>query len=176
MVQDPGSVLVRDSFQALSYLPWSGYVQGLESNIETHILSAFFTTEWLSNDHEGLMLELLKIDLRNAGQYDIFVEHTAFMLLLTAACADQKNYALDRHYAWLRKRGEDLATGRKSLLATIINKNGNHWVGMVINFVLFMAIQWRTRFPLISSKLSTGGLDTTPAPRLLMMPFLSLIN
>jgi hypothetical protein len=63
MVQDPGSVLVRDSFQALSYLSWSGYIQGLESNIETHILSAFFTTEWLSDDHEELMLELLKIDL-----------------------------------------------------------------------------------------------------------------
>jgi hypothetical protein len=56
------------------------------------------------------------------------------MLLLTAAWADRKNYASDRHYAWLRKRGKDLATGRKSLLATIINKNGNHWVGMAIDF------------------------------------------
>jgi hypothetical protein len=132
--QEPGSVLVREALQALSYLPWSGYVEGLESKVETHNLSAFFTTEWLSDNHEELMLELLKIDLRNAGQHDILVEHTAFMLLLAAAHADRQNYASDRHYAWLRMRGEDLATGRKSSLATIVNQNGNHWVGTAIDF------------------------------------------
>ncbi|KAF8954679.1 hypothetical protein BDZ97DRAFT_1927882 [Flammula alnicola] len=93
MVQEPESVL------------------GLESKIETHILSAFFTTEWLSDDHKQLMLELLKIDLQKAGQHDILVEHTAIILLLTAAYADRQNYASDWHYAWLRMHGEDLAAG-----------------------------------------------------------------
>lgn len=56
------------------------------------------------------------------------------MLLLAAAHADRQNYASNRHYAWLRMRGEDLATGRKSSLATIVNQNGNHWVGIAIDF------------------------------------------
>ena len=134
MVQEPRSVLIREALQAISYLPWSGYIEGLESKVKTHNLSAFFTTEWLSDNHEELMLELLKIDLRNAGQHDILVEDTAFMLLLAAAHAERQNYASDQHYAWLRMRGEDLATGRKSSLATIINQNGNHWVGTAIDF------------------------------------------
>lgn len=67
--------------------------------------------EWLSDDHEQLMLELLKIDLQNEGQHDVLVDHTAFMLLLTATYEDQSNYTSSRHYTWLRMHGEDLATG-----------------------------------------------------------------
>ena len=80
------------------------------------------------------MLELLKMDLRNEGQHDVLVDHTAFALLLTAAYEDRDNYTSNQHYAWLRKRGEDLAAGQKSSLVTIVNQNSNHWIGTIIDF------------------------------------------
>ena len=134
MTWEPESALAQRAFQVLTNLPWSNYLNGIEEKIETHILSAFLTTEWLSNDHEQLMLELLKMDLQNNGQHDVLVDHTAFALLLTAAYEDRGNYTSNQHYAWLRKRGEDLATGQKSSLVTIVNQNSNHWIGTIIDF------------------------------------------
>ena len=92
------------------------------------------------------MLELLKMDLQNKGQHDVLVDHTAFALLLTTAYEDQENYTSNQNYAWLRKRGEDLATGQKSSLVTIVNQNSNHWIGTIIDFKAMLG-QLRTAGP-----------------------------
>lgn len=79
------------------------------------------------------MLDLLKKDLEEENQGYIFVENTAFSLLLKAAMADQQNYPKNKHYEWLREKGEALANGEKTHLATIVNIDGSHWVSVVIN-------------------------------------------
>lgn len=87
----------------------------------------------MADEHELLMLNLLKRDLEEEGQGNIFVENTAFSLLLKAAMTDQQNYPIKRHYQWLRERGRALANGENTHLATIVNVEGNHWVVVIIN-------------------------------------------
>ena len=79
------------------------------------------------------MLDLLKKDLEDEGQGNIFVENTACSLLLKATKADQQHYPMERHYQWLREKGEALANGENTHLATIINIDGNHWVAVIID-------------------------------------------
>lgn len=109
-------------------------VQLLLQSPSSDVLSAFFTTEWLSDDHEYLMLQLLKKDLQDEDQHNIFMENTTFFLMLTAAYNNHENYKSDGHYRWLRQRSEDLTAGRMSCLATIVNQNNNHWVALIIDY------------------------------------------
>ena len=126
------SELLQAAVRSLSYTPWLENVP-LNKVVGIQKLAAFFTTEWLADDHELLMLDLLKKDLEDEGQGNIFVENTAFSLLLKATKADQQNYPMERHYQWLREKGEALANGENTHLATIINIYGNHWVAVIIN-------------------------------------------
>jgi hypothetical protein len=132
MDEDVDSVLLKAAFQALSYVPWSGHVP-LNNVVHIHHLSAFFTTEWLTDKHELLMLDLLKEDLQQEGQYNILVENTAFSLLLKATNSDQQFYPTKKHYKWLRDKGEALKKGEYTHLATIVNINEVHWVAVIID-------------------------------------------
>jgi hypothetical protein len=124
--------LLRAVILSLSYTPWSENVP-LNKVVSVQKLSAFLTTEWLADEHELLMLDLLKRDLEEEGQSYIFVENTAFSLLLKAAKADQQNYPNKKHYQWLREKGKALANGQKTHLVTIINIDSSHWVAVIIN-------------------------------------------
>ena len=126
------SDLLQAAVLSLSYTPWDDPVP-LNEVVSTQKLSAFLTTEWLADEHELLMLDLLKKDLEAEGQHYIFVEDTAFSLLLKAANADQQNYPTKKHYQWLREKGEALANGEKTHLATIVNIDGSHWAAVVVN-------------------------------------------
>jgi hypothetical protein len=133
---NPGSELLQNVFSRLAAMPWSGQLPPnvYGNTIPIHELSAILTTEWLSDNHELIMLDLLGEDLQSRGQNDILIENTAFFLLLSAAYSDRQDYGAKKHYSWLRERGDALARGEKSYLATIANKNDVHWVALVINF------------------------------------------
>ena len=131
-IDKKNSELLQAALRSLSYTPWFGNVP-LNEVVTVQKLSAFLTTEWLADEHELLMLDLLKKDLDDEGQGHIFVENTAFLLLLKAAKADQQNYPIKKHYQWLRERGEALANGDKTHLATIVNIEGSHWVAVIID-------------------------------------------
>ena len=124
--------LLQATVRSLSYTPWLENVP-LNEVVSTQKLSTFLMTEWLADEHELLMLDLLKRDLEEEGQGNIFVENTAFSLLLKAVKADQQNYPIKKHYQWLREKGEALAGGQKTHLATIVNIDDSHWVAVIIN-------------------------------------------
>lgn len=134
MNQDPESIPLRRAFNALSHIPWTGQLQGFHDTIELEKLSTYFTQEWLSDDHELVMLSALKDDLRAAGKEDSFIENTSFMLLLGNAYKDQQKYTTERCYEWLRHRGDELAIGEKRYLSTIANQDGVHWVAIILDF------------------------------------------
>ena len=119
------SDLLQAALQSLSYTPWLENVL-LNKVVSVQKLSAFLTTEWLADEHKLLILDLLRKDLEEEGLGNIFVENTAFSLLLNAAMADQQNYLTKKHYQWLREKGEALANGENTHLATIINIGNNH--------------------------------------------------
>lgn len=97
--------------------------------------------EWLSDEHELLLLNLLQEDLHESNRYDTFIEDTAFILLLTGTYNDQQQYPIDKQYQWLRNRGTSLAEGHMKSLATIVNQNGNHWSLTLKTRIYPMAIQ-----------------------------------
>jgi len=100
--------------------------------VATQCLAGFFTTEWLSDEHESMMLDLLREDVKKEESTDVVIETVWFIGLLMRAHADQENYGKNG-YLWLVERGED-TSHHGARLVTIANKNGNHWVALIIDF------------------------------------------
>jgi Ulp1 protease family, C-terminal catalytic domain len=135
MARNQDDLLLQETFNSLAYVPWTGYLQGLHSTIQSHQLSVYFTRDWLTDDHLLVMLDTLKADLVMTGQDNYFIENTAFMTLLSGAYHNKDEYQTEHLYGWMRKRGEDLASGRKRYLATVANQDNVHWVALVVDFV-----------------------------------------
>jgi Ulp1 protease family, C-terminal catalytic domain len=135
IARHPTSQPLQNAFNTLSYLPWTGRLSGFPNSIELHQLSIYFTREWLTDDHELVMLDVLKKDLADLECADnIFIENTAFTTLLTAAYEAKREYTTRRSYEWMRTRGEELATGQKRFLATIVNQDNVHWTALIFDF------------------------------------------
>jgi hypothetical protein len=120
---------------ALLYTPWTGRLQGFRNTIDLQQLSAYLTREWLTDEHELLMLDVLKSDLLANNCTNHFIEDPAFTTLLEVAYKNQEDYTTSNGYQWIRTRGEELASGQKRYLATIVNQHGTHWTAVVIDFV-----------------------------------------
>lgn len=119
----------------LPHLPWTGNLTGFTNTIDIHQLSAFMTDEWLTDDHELMMLDILKQDLAATNCVDkVFIENTAFLTLLTVASQNQQEYNSSQAYKWIRNRGKDLASGQKHYLATIVNQDNVHWTALILDF------------------------------------------
>jgi hypothetical protein len=124
---------LRKAFNSLAYVPWTGQLQGVHDTIEIHQLSSYFTRDWLTDDHELVMLSMLKDTLATEGD-NCYVENTAFMTLLAAAHDKKDEYGTERAYGWIRKRGEDLTSCQKRYLATVANQDNSHWVALILDF------------------------------------------
>ena len=90
--------------------------------------------EWLGDEHLLLMLDLLREDVSEKYQNRVLIENTHFATLLAAAYNEREKYMTRRSYGWIRDRGNQLANGNKAYLATIVNQNNTHWVGLIIDF------------------------------------------
>ena len=87
----------------LLHLPWTGNLTGFTNTIDIHQLSAFLTDEWLTDDHELIMLDILKQDLATANCSDnVFIENMAFLTLLTVACHNQQDYNSSQAKKWIQ--------------------------------------------------------------------------
>jgi len=119
---------------ALLYTPWTGQLQGFTNTIDLQQLSAYLTHEWLTDEYELLMLDVLKSDLLANNCTNIFIEDPAFATLLEVAYENQEDYTTSKGYQWIHTRGEELASGQKQYLATIVNQHDMHWTAVVIDF------------------------------------------
>lgn len=119
----------------LSRLPWTGNIPSIETVIRIDRLSMFLTTKWLRDDQELILLDLLRHDLtlsERAG--NVFIENTAFTVLLGDLYANQVDYEENRSNEWVRLRGQGLASGEQRYLVTIVNHENIHWTGLIIDF------------------------------------------
>jgi hypothetical protein len=133
----PLAPLVTNVYAVLAGLPWNGQLSGRKIPITT--LSAYMTTEWLSDEHESQMLELLRQDLlRTALNSEVEVEEIHFIPLLCNAYSNRSQYPMDRHWTWLREKGHAIATPmgvrRQGQAVALSNVGGNHWVAIVLDF------------------------------------------
>ncbi|TFK63784.1 hypothetical protein BDN72DRAFT_722976, partial [Pluteus cervinus] len=133
-IQSTPTNLLRRAKLALNHIPWTGHLLGFPNSAELHHLSMYLTPDWLGDEHELIMLDLLKDDLSNEGQQGILIENTHFTLLLMAAYNERDEYAVGKSFKWLHERGLQLAQGEKRQLATITNLNDVHWVSYVVDF------------------------------------------
>jgi hypothetical protein len=135
MARNQDDLLLQKASNSLAYVPWTGYLQGFHSTITLPQLSVYLTRDWLTDDHLLVMLDTLKEDLKTTGGDIYFIENTAFMTLLSGAYHNKDEYQTEHLYGWMRKRGEDLASGQKRYLATVANQDNVHWVALVVDFV-----------------------------------------
>ena len=131
----PNDRLLRCVLDTLSRIPWTGQLRVCQNSIDIHKLWVFLSKEWLSDDHLLVMLDLLQEDISTKYQNQIFIENTHFMNILTAAYHEHTQYTSERSFRWVRERGQQLAAGEKTHLATIVNKSNVHWVALIIDFM-----------------------------------------
>lgn len=132
----PKDPLLTSVLNTLSHIPWTGQLHVFKNSINIDKLWVFLSKEWLSDDHLLVMLDLLQEDIATELQNQIFIENTHFMNILMAAYNEHTKYTsdLERSFRWVRERGQQLAAGEKTHLATIVNKNNVHWVALIIDF------------------------------------------
>ncbi|THU85169.1 hypothetical protein K435DRAFT_686053 [Dendrothele bispora CBS 962.96] len=129
--------LIDEVYDTLSSLEWSGIISGFPIQIERHYLSAFFTNEWLSSEHEDLLMDLLRGEVNDNGSaWRVELPNESGMFIPKIKLAYQKKdiYAESiTEFRWLHRIASRLVTGTKTLLGTLANVCGNHWVAIVIN-------------------------------------------
>ncbi|TFK59107.1 hypothetical protein BDN72DRAFT_748184, partial [Pluteus cervinus] len=116
----------------LSWLPWSGTLSGYLTSIPTSSLSTYLTIDWLSDEHESVMLEILGKDVHELDR--IIIRDALFYTILTSAYTNRYNYSTDHHYDWLRDLGIQLRTEKSQLLTIAHLADQHHWVAVVIDF------------------------------------------
>jgi hypothetical protein len=131
-LQDCG--LLEESLHVALALPWGIQVPGFDLSCKMQYLSYFFTTQWLTDDHEALMLDFLQgkailLAPHKSLSFPSVFLHTSIIL----AFENPASYAQDKHIAWLRDLGNTYSTSR-STVVMISNLNNNHWVAIVLDF------------------------------------------
>ncbi|KAJ7050612.1 hypothetical protein C8F01DRAFT_1344185 [Mycena amicta] len=130
----PGNVAAQTAHTKMLALPWGGSLAGFDERVGLPALARFCTRDWLQTTHINLMLELVDLrgELSAAGLQVLPSEHGRDIMDLYADGGE--GYDTEKGYAKLRKQGQDFGTGLDAKLATVVNINANHWVGLVIDF------------------------------------------
>jgi hypothetical protein len=128
--------VVEEVFHALSTLTWDENLQGFSPNATDSLenLTAYASTNWLNGEHANQMLDLLKIDIEQAGLSAIEVANTYFYAKISQGYEDVEKYTSHSSFRVYRHMGHMLATGALDLLAFLANLNQNHWVAVVLDF------------------------------------------
>ncbi|KAG6917111.1 hypothetical protein DXG01_003931 [Tephrocybe rancida] len=93
----------------LPQLPWDGHIPEFATKIPVKSLCSYLTTEWLTDDHEATMFELLSYHATELLSSDsIRIQTPFFVSLLTAAYRNREQYESSKSYKWLRELGKDL--------------------------------------------------------------------
>ena len=135
---DDTNSLTKQVHNALACISWAGNINGFSASITTDHLATYLTKNWFSDEHENQMLYFLQREVsRERRDEGIDICDTFFMTRLINLSQDADGpelYATAANYAWLRKKGQELATGILEKLVTIANISDNHWIALVIDF------------------------------------------
>lgn len=130
--------LINRVYNALACISWAGNINGFSASISTDHLATYLTKDWFSDEHENQMLYLLKQEVsREKRDNGIDVCDTFFMKRLIDLLRDvggSNRYATATNYAWLRERGQELATGVLDTMVTLANIGENHWIALIVDF------------------------------------------
>jgi hypothetical protein len=93
---------LQQAFDTLLQMAWTGRLQLFYNRINLNELSIYFTSDWLTDDHELVMLNSLKEDLIIIGKAnESFIKNMAFMELLGNTFRSQHTCYTEKSYEWL---------------------------------------------------------------------------
>jgi hypothetical protein len=121
---------------ALLQLPWGGKTAAFGADNEpTHLLSCYLSNQWLRSAHITQQLELMRIDLKRTGINDceIIPPYTFDILQQMYQAREAIPYGKDGARRNIWGLGEEVLLGRRKAIAGIVNLNGNHWAGVVVD-------------------------------------------
>lgn len=99
-------------------------------------IAQFVGTDWLTNEHINILMEMLQCDLIATGldKVKVITETTGFMTKLQQAYDHSEHYGDGRQeHCWLERIGQSLVNGSYHHLAFIANVRQNHWVACVVD-------------------------------------------
>lgn len=139
--QDPKSESCRrtaDEFRTVLFsLCWGGVVHGFTDSMPIHSLSTFLSRDWLTDEHIGLMLDILQ--LRISAVPELALRHSICNVFTTSIIrrvyeADgHENYSFESRHRDLWRIGEDLAAGERDSAAMMSYIDTNHWTVLVVD-------------------------------------------
>jgi hypothetical protein len=136
-VAAPHTALIRKVYDGLSCIAWAGTIRGFSASIGTHYLATYATRDWLTDEHESQMLDLLRYDvLREGSGEHAEIESIFFLSKLQDAYRDQENYGTHIRHRWIRGQGQALSTGTREQLVILANIGDNHWIALILDFKL----------------------------------------
>ena len=128
--------LIKQVSSVLSKLSWKDTIKGFPVQIQPELLTSYITQSWLSDEHENQMLHLLEKELAvHHPESNTNITTTYFFQILSQLHQDGTYDTLEaRRTPWVRRKGQELATGVYDRFVTIVNINENHWVPIVVDF------------------------------------------
>lgn len=122
----------------LLQLSWGGKTAAFGMDNEPiNLLAHYLSKQWFQCTHIHQQLELLRLDLKCAG-----ILHCELLSLYTFEILQQMyqacksiSYGKDKAQRDIWALGKEIASGHQTIIASITNVNGNHWVGILIDVV-----------------------------------------
>lgn len=126
----------------LLQLPWGGQTAGFgKDNEPMHLMSRYLSHRWLQSTHINQQLDILRFDLQRAGIINCEITSPYTFDIIAQMHQAREGTPYCRDGAGVRKNiwgiGEELSSGRRKVLASVTNVNGNHWVAIVVNATNF---------------------------------------
>lgn len=134
---DETLALISQIYNMLSCISWSEDLKGFSARISTRFLATYLTVDWLNDEHESQMLDLLRHEIHYRGNMKIDVGDIFFISRLKEVSKRPADYGSSSCYIWLQRKGEELNDGTFNKFVVISNIRQNHWVAIVVDFECF---------------------------------------
>ncbi|KAF8238064.1 hypothetical protein L208DRAFT_1155032, partial [Tricholoma matsutake] len=112
-----------------------GMIHGFSAKVGTHYLVTYAMHDWLTDEHETQMLDLLRWEVLRERMGDrVEIESIFFLEKLKDAFHNQKDYTTGVQHRWVRGEGQALGTSAQEQLVLLANVRGDHWVALILDF------------------------------------------
>ena len=129
--------LVAEARSILRDLPWTGKTWAFTDSEPLSTFAQYLSSGWLASTHIHQQLDLLRHRLlQDLPVHDFNLLPTHFFnRLVNVYKHHQHDYADTQQFREMWQRGEELGKPefQRMRVGGVINTNGNHWVGIVIN-------------------------------------------
>ena len=100
-IPSPSMALINEVYGMLACISWARNLCRFSFTYPISSLTRYLTTEWLTDDHEAQMLEILKAEVTCKRERDVQVQTIYFFKQLNNAYKEHTKYLSKKSLAWL---------------------------------------------------------------------------